>query len=281
MMTKKQIYLSLFLLIALAIGFIIFVIYQPEKKAEKPAQIIYHSFPYKRISDFYPSNHGDQLLEYTSIKLAYIERHEQALWVCYLLTKQHLEKPVCKRSNRFKYDSNVHSRSSTLKDYYKSGYDRGHLAPAADMLWSEKAMKESFYMSNISPQKPGFNRGVWKKLEGRVRKLTLKEDSLIIITGPIFRDTLGSIGANHVSVPGYYYKAIIDISAPSLGGIAFIIPNRNTKLPLSIFAISIYSLERVCNLDFMAHRIRYSYPTINVSIKNCCLISLITHMDIF
>ena len=251
-MTKKQKYISLIILIALAVGFIIFVIYQADKREDKPTLITFYSFPFKRISDFYPSNHGDQLVAYSGIKLAYIERHEQALWVCYLLTKEHLEKPVCKRSNRFKYDSNIHSRSATLKDYYKSGYDRGHLAPAADMLWSEKAMQESFYMSNMSPQKPGFNRGIWKKLEGRVRKLALKEDSLIIITGPIFKDSSESIGANQVSVPVYYFKAIIDISAPRLGGIAFIIPNRNTKLPLRKFALCIDSLEQICNLDFMA-----------------------------
>jgi len=191
-------------------------------------------------------------LQYESISLAYNEYHEQSIWVCYLLTKRHLNHPVCKRNNRFKSDPNVYSKSASTKDYYKSGYDRGHLAPAADMLWSENAMQESFYMSNMSPQKPEFNRGIWKKLEGKVRKLAQSEDSLIIITGPIFEDNLGTIGDNNVSGPGYFYKAIIDISAPQIGSVAFIIPNRNTKLPLRKFAVSIDSLELISHLDLMA-----------------------------
>jgi len=252
-MSKTQKRFLLFLVIVLGMGFIIYLIYRPDKDsiAEQP-QVVFHSIPYHGTSDFFPSNHGDQLLQYESISLAYNEYHEQPIWVCYLLTKRHLNHPVCKRNNRFKSDPNVYSKSASTKDYYKSGYDRGHLAPAADMLWSENAMQESFYMSNMSPQKPGFNRGIWKKLEGKVRKLAQSEDSLIIITGPIFEDNLGTIGDNNVSVPGYFYKAIIDISAPQIGSVAFIIPNRNTKLPLRKFAVSIDSLELISHLDLMA-----------------------------
>ena len=162
-----------------------------------------------------------------------------------------MEHSVYKRKNKFKSDPNIVSISASVKDYYKSGYDRGHLAPAADMLWSEKAMLESFYMSNISPQEPGFNRGAWKKLEGQVRKLALLEDSIIIITGPLFLDTLGSIGENKVLIPSHFYKAVIDISAPRLGALAFVMPNRNTKLPFDNFAVSIDSLELLIGLDFM------------------------------
>ncbi|MCK5855912.1 MAG: DNA/RNA non-specific endonuclease [Bacteroidales bacterium] len=250
-MTKNQKAL-LALLILLIIGFVFFLIYRPDNKSTNPLSTIYHSFPYTQISDFYPSNHGDQLIEYTNINIAYDNEHEQALWVCYLLTKDHLNNAVIKRKNRFKIDAKVKYGSASPNDYYKSGFDRGHLAPAADMLWSEIAMKESFYMSNISPQKKGFNRGVWKKLEGKVRKLTLVEDSIVIITGPLLTNILGSIGSNNVSVPSMYYKVIVDISAPKIGAVAFLIPNRNTKLSLDKFALSVDSLEKVIQLDFMA-----------------------------
>ncbi len=227
------------------------MIYRPDIAEEKTSGKIYHSFHYNNISDFFTEQKADQIVEYININIAYNEEHEQALWVCYLLTKEHLNNPVCKRKNYFKTDLNINSKSATSNDYYKSGYDRGHLAPAADMLWSEDAMLESFYMSNISPQKPGFNRGVWKKLEGRTRKLALSEDSIIIITGPIFHNPMGSIGENKVTIPAYYYKILVDISAPNLGAVAFVIPNRNTKLSLDKFAISIDSLERISGLNFM------------------------------
>lgn len=250
-MTKNQ-KLFLILLIILSIGFVFFLIYRPDIEKKTPTTYKrYTSYPYTVIDEFFPADVANQLVRYTNINLAYNEETEQAVWVCYLLTKNHLDNPVCKRSNRFKSDPNIHSKSASTKDYYKSGYDRGHLAPAADMLWSEITMQESFFMSNISPQKPGFNRGAWKKLEGRIRKITRLEDSIIIITGPLFIDTIGIIGDNEVLIPSHYYKAVIDISAPHLGAVAFIIPNRNTKLALTKFAVSIDSLELISGLNLM------------------------------
>lgn len=250
-MTKLQklIYIGLFIL--LIIGFIIFLFYRPDQKVESSAIVVYQSYNYTDISDFFPDEKGVQLLQYTNLNIAYSEHHEQAIWVCYLLTRNQLAEPVCKRSNYFKTDPNVYSKSSALSDYYKSGYDRGHLAPAADMLWSEVAMKESFYMSNMSPQNPQFNRGAWKKLEGRIRKVAVLEDSLIIITGPILHDSLSTIGENEVSIPEQYYKIVIDISAPHLGAVAFLMPNRNTKLSLDKFVLSVDSLEVLVGMDFM------------------------------
>jgi endonuclease G len=252
-MDKKQKYGLILLLLLLLLGFIYFLIYRPDKTDEEQSStnITYHSYHFDDVSIFFPEQKGDQLVRYTGINIAYNEANEQALWVCYLITKNYLENPVCERKNRFKSDPNIHSKSANPKDYYKSGYDRGHLAPAADMLWSEEAMRESFYMSNMSPQKPGFNRGVWKRLESAVRKTALIEDSLIIITGALFYDSLGSIGENNVTIPGYYYKAIIDISAPHLGAVAFVIPNRNTKLPLDKFAISLDSLESLSKINLL------------------------------
>jgi endonuclease G len=252
---SKNLKILIAVLILLLIGFILFLIYRPDIETPKSEDgsklIIYHAIDYKGISDFFPDNKADQLVEYTNINIAYNEEHEQAQWVCYLLTKVHIQNPICKRNNKFKSDPNIQTYSAEPKDYYKSGFDRGHLAPAADMLWSEQAMKESFYMSNMSPQKASFNRGVWKKLENRVRKLVLLEDSLVIITGPLLNDTMGSIGKNKVSVPSKFFKIIIDISSPKIGAVAFVIPNRGTKLPLNKFAISIDSLEQLSKLNFM------------------------------
>jgi endonuclease G len=60
--------------------------------------------------------------------------------------------------------------STTLEDYKGSGYDRGHLCPAADMTLNKTSMSETFYLSNMSPQMPGFKLGKWSTLEDQVRK---------------------------------------------------------------------------------------------------------------
>ena len=96
--------------------------------------------------------------------MSYLETHEQAEWVYYRLNSNLVSGNV-KRSNNFREDKSIRTGSANLSDYKYSGYDRGHLAPAGDMKSSNTGMSESFFMSNISPQTPSFNRGGWKKLE--------------------------------------------------------------------------------------------------------------------
>ena len=249
-MNKKLLYFLLAL--AFVIGFILFLIYRPDEAEKRAEAALAQQFVYESPTQFFPDDTAEQLVQYTGVWLAYDEESEQAEWVGYLITKEQLEHPVTKRSNRFKTDKHIISGSATPKDYYKSGYDRGHLAPAADMLWSEDAMQESFYMSNMSPQLPAFNRGAWKRLEAAVRKVTLIEDSLIVISGPLFMDTLGYIGKNKVAIPSHYFKVIVDITKPGIGAVAYVMPNRNAKMDLDYYAISVDSLESLTGLDFMA-----------------------------
>jgi endonuclease G len=144
-------------------------------------------------------------------------------------------------------DPLVSTQTATNADYAKSGYDRGHLAPAADMSWSLQVMQESFYYSNMSPQLPGFNRGIWKKLEEKVRSWAVLYDTLYVVTGPILESGLPSIGPNKVSVPKAYFKALI---APNQQkGIAFIMPNAKSDLELAFFSVSIDELEAKLHRD--------------------------------
>ncbi|MDD3155024.1 MAG: DNA/RNA non-specific endonuclease, partial [Victivallaceae bacterium] len=101
---------------------------------------------------------ADAIIDREGYALGYIELHEQPAWVIYKLTAEEVQNKVAKRSNQFKPDPEIPTGSAALADYRKSGYDRGHLAPAADMAWSAKAMSDSFYLSNMSPQVPAFNR---------------------------------------------------------------------------------------------------------------------------
>ena len=151
-----------------------------------------------------PMMKGDiPIIRHLGYEFQYSEKHEQAFWVAYELTKKETEKAF-ERTNEFIPDPSVSTGTATVGDYSKSGYDRGHLAPAADMGWSAQAMKESFYFSNMSPQEPGFNRGIWKKLEEQVRTWAKAYDSIYVVTGPVLKDGLVQLGPNGVSIPKYY-----------------------------------------------------------------------------
>ena len=142
------------------------------------------------------------------------------------------------------------SGSADHLDYKGSGFDRGHLMPAADMVWSKEALSESFFYSNMSPQYPSFNRGIWKRLESRVRKWVSTSDSLYILTGPKLNMKLNSIGPNEVSVPEYYYKVILKFHQNNTEGIAFLMPNESSKADLSDYVITIDDLEENLEIDF-------------------------------
>jgi endonuclease G len=192
---------------------------------------------------------SEEIIKHFAYALSYNELFEQANWVAYELTDietiSHFE-----RTNKFIVDDLVKTGSATNDDYKKSGYDRGHLAPAGDMGWSEQAMKESFYYSNISPQNPSFNRGIWKKTEELTREWAVENKSLYIVTGPILKKKLPTIGPNKVSIPNYYFKAILDYSEPEIKAIAFLIPNKASKELLQNFTVNIDSLEHLTGYDF-------------------------------
>ena len=196
----------------------------------------------------------DQVISHTAYTLKYSEQHEQASWVAYRLTSGHISGSIG-RTNDFRVDYKVKTGSASLSDYKGSGYDRGHLAPAGDMKWSSTAMSESFYMSNMSPQKPGFNRGIWKKIEGNVRNWASDNGEIYVVTGPILTGSYSSIGSNQVSIPEYYYKVILDYKEPDLKGIGFILPHQKSSSLIQSFAVTIDEVERRTGINFY-----YSLP---------------------
>lgn len=191
------------------------------------------------------------IVSHSYYTLSYNEKYEQANWVYYTLTDSLLRKPGVKRSNNFREDKKVVSRSAKPSDYTKSGYDRGHLCPAGDMGFDPRAMDESFLMSNMSPQMPGFNRGIWKELEEQVRQWAEIEGRLYVVTGPVFNDPKGWIGKEKVLVPGYFFKIIYDpTDEPKL--IAFVFPNEKSDRPLSDYVLSVDDTEKLTGYDFFS-----------------------------
>lgn len=191
------------------------------------------------------------IIRHFAYTLEYSEEHEQARWVAYVLTADMIDGPW-ERCEHFRPDPMVASGSADLSDYRGSGFDRGHLAPAGDMRWDSVAMCESFYMSNMSPQRPGFNRGIWKRLEAQVRIWADENEEIWIVTGPVLTDDLPTIGVNEVSIPDYFYKVVIDIKEPDMKGIGFVMPNQRSSKPIESFAVTIDSVEVLTGLDFFS-----------------------------
>lgn len=194
----------------------------------------------------------DTIVRHAGFDLSYNEKYEQASWVAYILTREEVESGSEERTDNFRPDTAVITGSAVLKDYAGSGYDRGHLAPAADMKWSAQAMSESFLLSNMSPQVPGFNRGVWSRLEAKVREWAVENDSLLVITGPVLEDISTYIGDSHVGVPGAYFKIIADISSPEYKVIAFLLENNTSGKDIFSFAVTVDSVEKVTGFDFFS-----------------------------
>jgi endonuclease G len=191
----------------------------------------------------------DAVLESSGFALGYREADEQAAWVAYALTAQELAAPSTKRKDAFQEDKRVPTGSATPADYKGSGFDRGHLAPFADLDWSEASARESFWMSNMSPQVPEFNRGIWKDLEDWVREQARARGAVWIVTGPVLDKPMGSIGGNAVTVPRAYYK-VLYAPKPRPAMTAYLLPNSGSELPLRRFVVSVDSVEAVTGLDF-------------------------------
>lgn len=214
----------------------IFAIYPAISSAEIYKKLI----PQESISEF--------VVHHDFYSLGYDEDTEQAVWVMYEYTKGEANSQKVQRKDRFRPDPAIPSRSASLRDYKKSGFDRGHLAPAADMAFSTQAMRDSFFMSNMSPQRPKFNRGIWKKLEAKVRSWA-KHDTIIVVTAGVLKGKQ-YIGRNRVLVPDAYYKIVY---VPSQNkAIGFLLPNKGSKKKLSSFVVPIDEIEAKTGIDFFS-----------------------------
>jgi len=201
---------------------------------------------------FYPETPTTaEVITKTGFSLAYNEAAEQAWWVAYHLTSEELKGTIDRDNFDFDEDAEVNTGSATLKDYKGSGYDRGHLVPAADMKWNANAMQASFLMSNVSPQKHSFNAGIWERLESRFRGWAKRDGSLYIVTGPLLKEKPNNtIGFNQVWVPDSYYKVALSYKKNRWHAAAFIIDQQASGKSLEPYFLTIDEVERQTGLDF-------------------------------
>lgn len=181
--------------------------------------------------------------------LSYSEEHEQAEWAAYYLTGGSKQQHSFSRPY-FSQDPLVDTDSAHWKNYKDSGFDKGHLVPAADMKFSEEAYNETFYTSNVAPQNKAFNAGVWNRLEQKIRYWADKYTALFIVTGSILHDSLVTIGEEEVSVPDYFFKIVVRVQNGGLVMIPFLVPNKKSDLPLYTFATTIEEIEQITKIDF-------------------------------
>ncbi|MFZ5553846.1 MAG: DNA/RNA non-specific endonuclease [Bacteroidota bacterium] len=196
------------------------------------------------------SSQKTTVIKHRAMVLSYNEHHEQSEWVMHVILPDIATGNVS-RTNDFREDSLVATGTAVKSDYWYSGYDRGHLAPSADFRWSATALSESYFYSNMSPQKPELNRERWSQAEDLLRAYVIKHNSpLIVVTGPVLHDTLKQIGDNKVSVPALFYKAAFD---PKTGNaIGLVMPNLECEYPVLSYLVPIDSIEKLTGLDFFS-----------------------------
>jgi endonuclease G, mitochondrial len=192
---------------------------------------------------------GGLIVEHKSYVLAYDTEKRTTLWTSYILTKQMVKTQVVKRKDNFNEDPKV-KNSPSPSDYRYSGYDQGHLVNAQDMRFDDKAQTESFYMTNMLPQAPAYNRGIWLKTENLGRKWAVERDTIIIISGALFLyKDIKYIGANKIPVPSHCYKIFYDPETHE--AIAFIIKNEGSNKDVREYIVTINSIEKLTKIDFL------------------------------
>lgn len=116
-----------------------------------------------------------------------------------------------KRSSSMKFypDADIPGETAKPSDYTHTGYDRGHMCPAADRSSSRRAMMATFSMANITPQVPALNRGAWKRIEDATRSYAKGGHPVTVIADAVFwqTDTL-RIGQSRVAVPHAFVKTV-------------------------------------------------------------------------
>ncbi|XP_028313200.1 endonuclease G, mitochondrial [Gouania willdenowi] len=197
---------------------------------------------------------------------SYDPRTRTASWVIERLSPASLSGSADRKCCTFKEDDSVHVfHRATNEDYRGSGFDRGHMAAAANHKWSQKAMDDTFYLSNVSPQNPHLNQNTWNNLEKLCRALTKRYLNVYVCTGPLYlprQEADGKlyvryqvIGPNHVAVPTHFFKVLIleQMDGKGVELRSYVMPNEpiNERVPLERFLVSIETIERASGLLFV------------------------------
>ncbi len=190
----------------------------------------------------------EEVVNHEYYALSFIEGYELASWVAYELTAAEASGSL-EYKEKFTEDPLISTGSATMKDYKKSGFVLGQLAPVEDMRFSTVAITESFYLSNVVPQKPAFNKFTWKKMNDMIREWAKETGSLLIVSGPVLADApFPTFGPSKVSIPSRFYRVVLDMNGKR--GMGIVVKNSMSSGSLKPFAMSIDKVEEITGIDF-------------------------------
>jgi endonuclease G len=190
----------------------------------------------------------EEIVRHEHYTLSFVEGYELASWVAYELTVEEASGSL-EYKEKYLEDPLVSTGSATFRDYKKTGYIPGQLAPVEDMRFSETAIKESFYLSNIAPQKMAFNKYTWKRINDMIREWVKETGALLIACGPVLADSpFPTFGPSKVSIPSRYYKVVLDMQGRK--GMGIVVKNSMSSGSLKPYSMSIDEVEEITGIDF-------------------------------
>lgn len=194
---------------------------------------------------------SDKIIRYSAFTVSYNSSTLNPDWVAYELTKEEADGKVTSRNGRnFVQDPHFKGKQPNYYDYNNTSWDKGHLAPAADMKWSVEAMDECFYYTNCCPQNRDFNGGIWNSLEKNVRSWARKYGQVYVITGPVFSNNqYGTLGTDKVAIPDAFFKACVVPKGDGYSAIGFLMENAFLSGNLNLYACTVDELESIIGLD--------------------------------
>lgn len=201
-------------------------------------------FQYVQIPDSVPQ----QVVQYEGFLVSFNSEYHIPNYSAWELTGAEAE-GTNPRKSKFYCDAEVDGCPG-LDDYRGSGFDRGHLAPAADMKWSEKAMDDCHSLANICPQEHTVNSGIWSTIEKKCRHWARRDSAIIVVCGPILSDEMPQTIGDGVKVPRRFFKVVLAPFANPPRSIAFIVPNYQNSLPLDALVHTVDEVEEITGWDF-------------------------------
>ena len=209
------------------------------------AQAVSEALDYAKVGEGVP----EQIVEYEGFRVSFNPDNKTPNWVAWELLGSETDGQES-RYNKFWQDTKVDG-CPTTKDYSNSGYDRGHLCPAADQKWSKQAMIDCFSLANIAPQDHSLNSGAWSTLEKKERYWAERDSAIVIIAGPIYtEEDTKRIGEAGVRVPSAFFKVMIAPYLDHPRGIGFVYPNMTSPGNMRDYSMTIDEVEELTGIDF-------------------------------
>ena len=201
-----------------------------------------------------PPSKSDILIEHEGFALLYDTKTLCPRWVAWELTAEETRGKVSRQNIDFKEDESVPKQYQVASwDYNGGGYGRGHMCPAGDMKWSQEAMQDCHYMTNICPQTAELNKTWWEHLERACRQWARQEGAVQIVCGPIFSENPKHFGKKHrMAVPRAFYKVILSLKKGKEKAIGFYYTNDNAIQPMEDAVRSVDDIERLTGIDFFS-----------------------------